>query len=100
MENNLPPTVTLVNPSPNATVTPATTTCVTTKRTILGDIHFIIAYLGVCFMGFVTAFPDAMLEAWNMLPGDVKFHLPASFVSVVGLVMFSISVIARMVGHK
>lgn len=53
--------------------------------------------LGTTLMGFLLAYPEAALDAWNMLPQDMKDTLPDQFVPFVGMVIFMLSMFARVI---
>lgn len=56
-----------------------------------------LTLLGTALSSFFLAFPDAVLQAWMMLPPDLKQYLPQQWIQGVVVVIFVLSVIARLV---
>lgn len=53
--------------------------------------------IGLALLGFFAQFPDVALDAWNMLPADIKALLPETFVRWFGFVFLVASPIARFI---
>lgn len=53
--------------------------------------------LGLLILGFVQFDPVGALFVWNMMPSHVRAFLPSNFLLYVGLALFALSMIARMV---
>lgn len=56
-----------------------------------------LALIGSALCALATAFPDAILFAWNMVPPDLKAAIPARFVPLIGVALFVLSIFARIV---
>jgi hypothetical protein len=56
-----------------------------------------LAVIGASFCGFISAFPDAALHAWNLLPVEWKTALPPRWLPLIGSGFFLIAIIARLV---
>lgn len=55
------------------------------------------AVLGSMLLTFVTAFPDAALQAWLMMPQDLKQFLPPHYLQIVSVGLFILSIVARLI---
>lgn len=53
--------------------------------------------LGLAIMGWVTVDPTAVLMVWNMLPVDIRDALPTQLLGAVGISLFGLSMIAKLV---
>lgn len=58
------------------------------------------ALLGSGLITFVTAFPDAALQAWLMLPQDLKQFLPPHYLQIVSVGLFFLSIVARLIKQQ
>lgn len=56
-----------------------------------------LGVLGSAIIGFVTAFPDAAVQAWNLVPGELKAFIPEQYLPLVGVAVFVASLLARLV---
>lgn len=56
-----------------------------------------VSALGTLLMGLVALAPDALTQAWNMLPDDLKALLPEPVGKAVPFVLFAAALIARLV---
>lgn len=54
----------------------------------------IIASIGTAWL---IASPDAILHAWLFLPGDLKSVIPPRFIPMIGVGLFVVSMLARIV---
>ncbi len=53
--------------------------------------------LGTALTGLLIASPDAVLFAWNLLPLDLRAAIPAQYVPLIGVFIFVMSMVARLV---
>jgi hypothetical protein len=58
-----------------------------------------LAALGTIVTGILISFPDAALAAWALLPADMKAFLPKEKMPIVGVAIFALSIVARMVNQ-
>lgn len=56
----------------------------------------IVAAIGAAITGFLLAFPDAALQAWNLLPPDLKNYLPSGLMPKVSFGLFVLSIVGRL----
>lgn len=56
--------------------------------------------LGLAILGFVSFDPVAALGVWNMLPAEVRAHLPRNFLLILGGALFLLSMLARITKQK
>lgn len=55
------------------------------------------AMLGALIQTYFLAFPDAAMQAWNMLPPDLKSFVPPDYARGLVLLMFVLSMVSRIV---
>lgn len=53
--------------------------------------------LGLAILGWVQFDPIGALAVWNMMPAPVRAVLPQNVVTIVGALMFALSLLARLV---
>lgn len=56
-----------------------------------------LALLGTALTTFVTAAPDAALQAWALLPQDLKQFLPPHYLQIISVGLFFLSIVARLI---
>lgn len=56
--------------------------------------------LGLLVTGWLTAFPDAALFAWNAMPADMKAFFPAQYMPFIGLAILVLGILARFVKQE
>jgi hypothetical protein len=56
--------------------------------------------LGTLLTSYLIAFPDAALYAWSLLPTDIKAHIPPRYMPLVGVAIFVISMLTRLVRQR
>lgn len=56
-----------------------------------------LGVIGSALTGYLVAFPDQALQAWAMLPADLKAYLPERYMPLVDVKIFVLSMIARVV---
>lgn len=56
-----------------------------------------LGVIGSALTGFLIAFPDQALQAWLLLPADLKAYLPERYMPLVGVAIFVLSLIARVI---
>lgn len=56
-----------------------------------------LGVIGSALTGYLVAFPDQALQAWAMLPADLKAYLPERYMPLVGVAIFVLSMIARVI---
>jgi hypothetical protein len=54
-------------------------------------------FLGGALLTLVTTFPDAALQAWLMLPQDMKQYIPVHYLQIVSVGLLMLSIVARLV---
>lgn len=59
-----------------------------------------LASIGSALGAWVQSFPDAAMNAWNMLPPDVKSVLPQNYLGFIGAFMVAMAVISQFVRQK
>ena len=55
---------------------------------------------GLAILAWVSFDPVGVLAVWIMMPIQVRQFLPPNFLTIAGLVLFALSMIARMVKQK
>ncbi|MEN9936064.1 MAG: hypothetical protein RLZZ387_2643 [Chloroflexota bacterium] len=53
--------------------------------------------IGLAILAWVQIDPVGALAVWAMMPSEVRAALPPNFVTVVGLLFFGLSMLARLV---
>lgn len=53
--------------------------------------------IGLAILAWVQVDPVSVLAVWNMLPPDARKILPPNFISIVGIIIFGLSMLARLV---
>lgn len=56
-----------------------------------------LGVIGSALTGWLIAFPDQALQAWALLPADLKAYLPERYMPLVGVAIFVMSLIARAI---
>lgn len=56
--------------------------------------------LGLVILSWVQFDPVGALNVWNMMPTPVRAVLPQNFVMIVGMLMFGLSMLSRVVKQK
>lgn len=56
--------------------------------------------LGLIILSWVQFDPVGALGVWNMMPGPVREVLPPRFVTYIGIGLFALSMLARVVKQK
>lgn len=56
-----------------------------------------LSAFGVFLLGLATAFPDAVLHVWLMLPSEFKSLIPQQWIAVIGMVVAVLSIFARLI---
>lgn len=59
-----------------------------------------LGVIGSALTGWLVAFPDQALQAWALLPADLKAYLPERYMPLVGVAIFVLSLIARAIKQK
>lgn len=59
-----------------------------------------LGVLGSTIVTWLIAFPEHLLFVWNMLPPDLKLYFPAQYMPLIGVGVFILSLIARIVKQK
>lgn len=59
-----------------------------------------LASLGSMLSAWAQSFPSAAVDAWSVLPEDVKAILPHNYLGLVGAFMVAMGVIAQFVRQK
>lgn len=53
--------------------------------------------VGVALLGWFAIDPVSLLAVWNMMPAPVRDLIPAQMLSLIGALLFALSLIARLV---
>lgn len=53
--------------------------------------------IGLTILGYVQFDPVGALGVWNMLPPEVRHVVPSNILAIVGMVLFGLSMLARIV---
>lgn len=56
-----------------------------------------LAAIGAALTSLLITFPDAALYAWNLLPSDLKAFIPERYTPLIGVGIFILSMVARLV---
>ncbi|MBV4365902.1 hypothetical protein [Erwinia phyllosphaerae] len=56
-----------------------------------------LASVGSAISAWVQSFPDAAMNAWNMLPPDIKSFLPQNYLGLIGAFMVAMAVISQFI---
>lgn len=56
-----------------------------------------LGVIGSALTAFLIAFPDHALQVWALLPADLKAYLPERYMPLVGVAIFVLSLIARVI---
>lgn len=59
-----------------------------------------LASLGSMLSAWAQSFPQSSIDAWNVLPPDVKALLPQNYLGLIGAFMVAMGVIAQFVRQK
>lgn len=53
--------------------------------------------IGLAILGYVQFDPTGALAVWNMLPYEVRRIAPPNILTIVGMALFGLSMLARLV---
>jgi len=53
--------------------------------------------IGLAILAWVQIDPVSVLAVWNMMPYDVRHALPSNTISIIGMIVFGLSMLARVV---
>lgn len=56
--------------------------------------------IGASLTTLLIASPDAVLYAWNLLPMDLRAAIPPQYVPLIGVFIFVMSMVARLVKQE
>lgn len=56
-----------------------------------------LAIVGSALTALLIAVPDAAIYVWGMLPADLKALIPENYTPLIGVGVFALSVIARVI---
>lgn len=59
-----------------------------------------LATVGTAITGLLIAFPDAALAAWAILPDELKSSIQPQYMPLIGVGVFALSIVARLVKQK
>lgn len=59
-----------------------------------------LASLGSAISAWVHSFPDSAMQAWQMLPADVKSVIPPNYLGLIGAFMVAMAVMAQFVRQR
>ncbi|QZA70441.1 hypothetical protein AH03_28 [Erwinia phage AH03] len=52
------------------------------------------------FSGYLAFFPDAIREAWNSVPPDMKGYLPSNVLMYIGAIMMGLAVVSQFIRQR
>lgn len=55
--------------------------------------------LGIAILGWVQFDPVGALAVWNMMPAPVRQVLPSNLLTIIGIALFALSILARLVAQ-
>lgn len=55
--------------------------------------------LGIAILGWVQFDPVGALAVWNMMPASVRQVLPSNLLTIIGIALFALSILARVVAQ-
>lgn len=55
--------------------------------------------LGLAILGWVQFDPVSALAVWNMLPYEARRVLPPNFLMIVGMALFALSMLSRLLAQ-
>lgn len=56
-----------------------------------------LASAGSALSAWVQSFPQSALDAWNVLPPDIKSFLPQNYLGLIGAFMVAMAVISQFI---
>lgn len=59
-----------------------------------------LASAGSALSAWVQSFPQSALDAWNMLPTDIKSFLPQNYLGMIGAFMVAMAVVSQFVRQR
>lgn len=59
-----------------------------------------LAAIGSTLSAWVQSFPQSALDAWNVLPPDIKSYIPPNYLGMVGAFMVVMGIIAQFVRQR
>ncbi|WCF59062.1 holin [Pseudomonas phage UF_RH5] len=59
-----------------------------------------LAAVGTAVTGVLIAFPDAALAAWAILPEEFKSAIPPQYMPLIGVGVFALSIVARLIRQE
>lgn len=55
---------------------------------------------GTAIGTFFLSFPDAAIQAWNFLPGDLKSVIPVNYMGFISYFMIAMGILSQFVRQK
>lgn len=59
-----------------------------------------VSAIGSLLFAAMTLMPDQLLALWNMMPAEVRAHVPARAGSWIGMILFLLVVVARLIPQQ
>lgn len=59
-----------------------------------------LGVIGTAVTGCLIASPEAALFAWGLLPNDLKAAIPPQYTPLLGVFIFGMSMIARLIKQE
>lgn len=56
-----------------------------------------IGFLGTILLTLVYVWPEGLYELWELLPWELKSYVPESYASILGIVLYVIGMISRLI---
>ena len=53
--------------------------------------------LGTILLGWITASPDIILNAWLSLPDEIKSYLPQEYLMYITIALFILGMVSRII---
>lgn len=59
-----------------------------------------LGFIGTALISVFTFWPESALYLWNAMPSEVKSIIPPQYVQIIGVVIFAMSMFARLVKQQ
>lgn len=59
-----------------------------------------LASAGSALSAWVQSFPQSALDAWNVLPPDIKSFLPQNYLGMIGAFMVAMAVVSQFIRQR
>lgn len=55
-----------------------------------------LSVVGTALTSILVAFPDAAVQAWAVVPADLRNMIPPAYLPLIGVGVFAMSIVARI----